>query len=229
MKENEKNDLWRSRYEAFIRLYRGRRDVIAHQKEDGRYLPVEGEGLTLERFIDHVQLKQTYAVYNLDDSKKVHFGLFDVDVFPRDQGWPTLLAGIEEKRKETRRIMKALLDMGLRREQLLLEFPTVGFHLFLFFREPVEAKQLKGIMQAVLDRCQLSQIPFYPKKVEEHRWGDRVQLPLRVNRNTSRRSNFIRDLESFDPEHYDSDPDFSILDGIELIDRTWLSQWVRKE
>ncbi len=229
MKEEEKNDLWRTRYEAFVRLYRGRSDIIAQQKEDGHYLPIEGEGFTFERFIDHVHLKQTYAIYNLDDLKRVHFGLFDIDVFPRNQEWPRLLSGIEEKRKETFRIMKTLLDMGLKREHLLLEFPTVGFHLLIFFKDPVEAIRLQGIMQTVLDQCHLSHIPLYPKKVEESRWGDRVQLPLRINRNTSRRSNFIRDLKSFDPEHYDPNPDFSVLDGIDPIGREWVDQWTRKK
>ncbi|MDI7261279.1 MAG: hypothetical protein QME90_15350 [Thermodesulfobacteriota bacterium] len=229
VKEEENDDLWRNRYEAFVRLYRGRGDIIAEQKEDGPYIPIEGEGFTFERFLDHIHLRKTYAIYHMDDLKRVHFGLFDADVFPRNQEWPRLLSGIEEKRKETLRIMETLLDMGLKRKHLLLEFPTVGFHLLIFFKDPVEAKRLKGLMQTVLDRCHLSQLPFYPKKVEENRWGDRIQLPLRINRNTFRRSNFIRDLESFDPEHYDPNPDFSVLDEVDPINREWMDQWVHKE
>src|SRR4030042_490273 len=101
--------------------------------------------------------------------------------------------------------------------------------MLMFFRNPVGAKQVKMLMEKVLKRSHLTHIPFYPKKIEESPWGDRIQLPLRINRNTSRRSNFIRDLETFDPEHYDPNPDFSVLDGIELIDREWVDQWVRKE
>jgi hypothetical protein len=71
-------------------------------------------------------------------------------------------------------------------------------------------------------------MPFYPRNTEEGLYGDRIQLPLRVNRNTSRRSNFIRDLEAFDPEHYETDPDFSVLEEVEPIDTAWLYRWVRE-
>ena len=222
-----KAELWQNWYKSFIRLYRGRDDVIAEQKEGGEYFPIEGEGLTFERFLDHIHLRKTYAIYNMDDFKKVHFGLFDLDVFPRNKEWKYLLSGIEEKRKETLQVMKTLLEMGLKRQQILLEFPTVGFHLLIFFRNPVEAKQVKMIMEMVLKRSHLTHIPFYPKEIVGSPWGDRVQLPLRINRNTSRRSNFIRDLNTFDPEHYDSNPDFSVLEEVESISKERIDQWTR--
>jgi len=62
------------------------------------------------------------------------------------------------------------------------------------------------LMKKVLKRSNLTPIPFYPKEIIESPWGDRIQLPLRINRNTSKRSNFIRDLETFDPERYDPNP-----------------------
>ncbi len=137
-----------------------------------------------------------------------------------------MLAGIEEKREETFRIMNLLMEMGLKRENILLEFPTVGFHLFIFFKNPVSASDVKRLMMKVLEKLHLTRIPFYPRKIEESPYGDRVQLPLRVNRNTSRRSNFIRDLKTFDPEHYGADPDFSVLEEVEPIDGAWLKQYL---
>ncbi|MFB3887300.1 MAG: hypothetical protein ACE144_18930 [Thermodesulfobacteriota bacterium] len=216
---------WQSRYKKFIRLYKGREDVIAEQGGDGQYQDIAGQGLTFERFLDHVRLRKTYAIYHMDDSKKVGFGLFDVDVFPRDQEWNSLLSGIEEKRKEAIRIVKTLMEMGLKRQQILLEFPTVGFHVVIFFMSPVEVRRLKELMETVLKRANLIKIPFYPKDHPKNRWGDRVQLPLRINRNTSRRSNFIRDLNRFDPENYDPNPDFAILEEVELIPDGWIDQW----
>jgi hypothetical protein len=218
---------WQNRYRTFIRLYRGREDVVAEQGEDGRYRDIEGEGLTFERFLDHVHLRKTYAIYHMDDSKKVRFGLFDIDVFPRDQEWKDLVSGIEEKRKETLEIMKILMEMGLKHQQILLEFPTVGFHILIFFKNPVEAKRVEGVMKKVLKQANLTQIPFYPKDQVQNRWGDRIQLPLRINRNTSRRSNFVRDLKHFDPEHYDFNPDFSVLEEVEFISDEWIDQWTR--
>ena len=222
-----KAEPWQNWYDSFIRLYRGRDDVIAAQTEVGEYISIEGEGLTLERFLDHIQLRKTYAIYHMDDFKKVHFGLFDIDVFPRNQEWKYLLSGIEEKRKETLQIMKTLMQMGLRRQHILLEFPTVGFHLLIFFKNPVEAKQVKMLMGNVLKGSHLTHIPFYPKKIVQSPWGDRIQLPLRINRNTARRSVFVRDLETFDPEHYDPNPDFSVLEEVESIPNEWIDQWTR--
>jgi hypothetical protein len=219
---------WQSWYKSFTRLYKGRDDVIAEQNEDGEYVTIEGKGLTFERFLDHIHLRKTYAIYNMDDLKRVHFGLFDVDVLPRNQEWKSLLSGIEKKKQETFQIMETLMEMGLKRRHILLEFPTVGFHILIFFRNPVEARQVKTLMGMVLKRSHLAKIPFYPNKIAESPWGDRVQLPLRINRNTSRRSNFIRDLDTFDPEDYDPNPDFSVLKELESIPDDWMDQWTRQ-
>lgn len=215
------DSLWRRRYAAFVRLYKGRDDVIAEQR-DGQYLPAAGAGLTFERFLEHLRRQRTYAIYNKDDAGMVSFGLFDVDVLPRNQGWEALLADMGEKKRETALIMQTLTDMGLQRHNMLLEFPTVGYHLLIFFDEPVPAKALKALMGFVLERCSLASIPFYPRKVADSPWGDRVQLPLRINNNTSKRSNFIRDLDSFDPVKYDDEPDFSALEEVVLIDPMWV-------
>jgi hypothetical protein len=219
---------WHRNYETFVRLYRGRHDIIAEQNEEGEYQAVPGEGLTFERFLDHVSLRKTYALYNLDDSKRVSLGLFDADVFPRKQEWSKMVVGIEKKREETFRIMNLLMEMGLKRENILLEFPTVGFHVLVFFKDPAPAKDVKYLMKTVLEKLELTQMPFYPKKTEEGPYGDRIQLPLRVNRNTSKRSVFIRELKTFDPERYEAEPDFSVLEEVELIDGAWLYRWVRE-
>lgn len=220
-------ELWLRHYETFIRLYKGRDDVIAEQR-DGEYFPVEGSGFTFERFLEHVGMKKTYALYNKDDAGMVSFGLFDVDVFPRNRGWAAILSSMGEKKRETALIMQTLIVMGLERQNMLIEFPTVGYHLFIFFDKPVPAKSLKILMKFVLERCGCTNIPFYPRKVEDAPWGDRLQLPLRINLNTSRRSNFIRDLETFDPERYDDKPDFSVLDDVVPIADRWLPMMLDK-
>ena len=131
---------------------------------------------------------------------------------------------MDEKKRETARIMQTLMEMGLDRRNLLIEFPTVGFHLLLFFDQPVPANALKTVMRFVLRKSGLEQVPFYPRQVEDAPWGDRVQLPLRINLNTTRRSNFVQDLESFDPEHYAAEPDFSALEQVIPIHSGWVRE-----
>ena len=72
-----------------------------------------------------------------------------------------MLVGIEKKREETFRIMNLLMEMGLKRENILLEFPTVGFHLLIFFKDPAPAKDVKHLMKTVLEKLQLAQMPSY--------------------------------------------------------------------
>ncbi len=224
--EMPQEEQWRKNYASFVRLYKGREDVIA-ERRDGEYVALEGNGLTFERFIDHVQMKATYALYNRDDEGRVQFGLFDVDVFPRDQGWDKLLLSMDDKKAETLRIMTTLGDMGLAKNNMLVEFPTVGFHLLIFFDQPVQAKALKSLMRFALKTAGLEGIPIYPTKVDAP-WGDRVQLPLRINLNTGRRSNLVRDLASFDPLNYSPEPDFGLLDKIAPIPADWVQQTMDK-
>lgn len=57
--DQEKELVWHRRYEMFAGLYKGREDVIA-ERRNGEYVAVEGQGLTFERFLDHVRMKKTY-------------------------------------------------------------------------------------------------------------------------------------------------------------------------
>jgi hypothetical protein len=225
--DKEEYRVWHRRYEIFISLYKGREDVIA-ERRNGKYVSVEGEGLTFERFLDHVHLKQTYAVYNKNQAGMVNFGLFDVDVFPRDTGWESILPTLKEKKRDTLLIMRTLEEMGIERRNMLIEFPTVGYHLLIFFDPPVSAQALKKVIRFVLQRSGLDQIPSYPKKVDDAPWGDRVQLPLRINLNTSRRSNFVSDLESFDPEQYNDQPNFDLLNDVVPISAAWVGSILAK-
>ena len=53
-------------------------------------------------------------------------------------------------------------------------------------------------------------------------------LQMRINRNTSKRSNFIRDLQTFDPDHYDLNPDFAVLEEVESVPDEWIDRWSRE-
>ncbi len=91
----------------------------------------------------------------------------------------------------------------------------------------MSAKAVKSMAQYVLHRSGLTHLPFYPRRIEDSQHGDRVQLPLRINRNSSKRSVFVRTLEQFDPERYDETPDFSILEEVDPVNSDWVDGWVR--
>ncbi|MDF1555481.1 MAG: hypothetical protein P1P84_20590 [Deferrisomatales bacterium] len=196
----------------FSKVYRGRDDRVALWQEAG-YRPVPG-GLDASRLGEHLRLENTYALYPEDDDGGVWFALFDLDVLPRRQEWRVMREKIEGERAKTLRLMETLLDLGLRRENLLLEFPTVGFHLVLCFSEPVAVAPVRRFMQHALERAGLGGTPYYPKQSAPGAPGKPVQIPFRMNRNTGRRSNLIEDIETFDPDAYDPTPDFRPLERV---------------
>jgi len=211
-----KNSSLEMAYRNFIKIYRGREDCAAVKKE-GVYSQVSG-GLTFERFREHVTLVNTYAIYQMDPDGNVSFCLYDLDVLPRKQEWGILKDKIVLEREKTLRVISTLASVGIQRENILMEFPTVGYHLILYFTRPIPAVKVKRFMESTLKQSGLAETPFYPRSVQTGTTGDRIQLPFRMNTNTGRRANLISDLVSFDPENYDPEPDFSPLEKVRPVD-----------
>jgi hypothetical protein len=203
-------------YRLFIKIYRGREDCAAVKKE-GAYLQIPG-GLTFERFREHVNLINTYAIYQMDPSGNVSFCLYDLDVLPRKQEWRVLKDKIALEKEKTLRVISTLASVGIQRENILMEFPTVGYHLILYFTRPIPAVKVKRFMESTLKQSGLAETPFYPRTVEAGTTGDRIQLPFRMNTNTGRRSNLFSDIVAFNPEDYGPAPDFSPLANVRPVD-----------
>lgn len=207
---------WEDYYDLFVKRYRGRSDVVAVQQKDGSFVQRHG-GLTLDRFLEHMDMTNTYGIYQMDDEACVRFILFDMDVFPRrKRSGPELLAELSKKTGEVLMLRDTLKDLDIHEDQILVEFPTVGYHLVLFFEGPVPAQEAKAFAQLALARAGLKYVaPFYPITTVEY--GDMVRLPLRVNNLTGKRSVFVDNLATFDPAHYDPTPDFTPLERIRPI------------
>ncbi len=211
-------------YQLFSKCYRGREDFVAVRK-NGSYEQIAG-GLTYERFQEHIELVNTYALYQMDASGNVSFCLFDLDVLPRKQEWEILVKKIALEKEKTRRVIQTLLSFGIKKENILIEFPTVGYHLVLSFSNPTPATIVKRFVEMTLEKSGLTDTPFYPRNVQAGTFGDRVQLPFRINNNTGRRSNLVKDLESFDPEDYDQTPDFTLLEKVSPVESGLITQLV---
>lgn len=210
------DSLWRQRYELFVSRYRGRQDVIGFQGIDHSFHPVKG-GLNYRRFRQHLKGTNTYAIYNRDDNGCVSFILFDLDVFPRSprprEQW---LEALAVKKQQAQTLIKTLETMGISPDQVIVEFPTVGFHVLLFMEEPLPAADVKLFAQLARERAGLRfETPFYPHEIRGR--GDMVPLPLRRNHNTGKRSNFVRDLSTFNPADYDEEPDFTPLEMVRPV------------
>ena len=207
---------WRQRYELFVARYHGRQDAIGLQCPDRTFHPVRG-GLSYRRFRQHIRGSSTYAIYNRDDTGGVSFNLFDLDVFPRvPRPWEQWMEALSIKKKQAQALLNALEAMGISLNQVMVEFPTVGFHVLLFMAEPLPAPKAKLFAHLARDRAGLRfETPFYPSETGGR--GDLVPLPLRRNQITGRRSNFVRDLSTFDPSNYSEEPDFVPLETVNPV------------
>lgn len=207
---------WRQCYELFVARYRGRQDVIGFQGTDRSFHPMKGR-LNYQRFRQHLKGICSYAIYNREDIGCVNFVLFDLDVLPRSpRPWEQWLEALATKKQQAQALMSTLETMGISPNQVMVEFPTVGFHVLLFMAKPLPAPNVKLFAHLARERAGLRfETPFYPHEIMGR--GDLVPLPLRHNLITGRRSNFVRDLSTFDPANYSEEPDFAPLEMVKPV------------
>lgn len=205
-------------YQMFIRCYQGRSDVVAQRQADGSFKAVP-DSFTYQRFLEQLEGRNVYCLYNLNADGTVGFILFDADLFPRPgpgARWDELIPKLRAKKEQVINLIQALEKLGIKREQILVEFPSVGFHVVLAFEKPLPVRKVKAFARLAREQAGLSyELPFYPHELCGY--GDRVLLPLRRNENTGRRSNFVQNIFSFDPAAYDETPDFLPLAQLQLI------------
>lgn len=193
----------------FARLYRCRDDIIGRQQRSGEFVDCPGP-LTPQRIEAHLNGGDAYAVYNLLDGKRVTFALFDLDGDDKSAPWPAMWQKLDKEKSQALKLRSLLLRLGLAPENILVEFPTVGYHLTFFFYRPWLAEEIKLLVGKLLREAGLRPRPFYPHQVNQER-GDLIRLPLRRNRHTGRQSIFVEDLAAFDPARYEPDPNLHLL------------------
>ncbi len=211
------DSLMRRHYKLFTNCYQGRTDVVAQQQPDRSFKPLPG-GFTYERFLEQIAQTNIYGAYNLDDNGNVGFLMYDMDIFPRtEESYAELVPKLRAKREQVQALIMALKGLGVQPDQVLVEFPTVGYHIVLPLAQPTPVRTVKAFGRLARDRAGLTyETPFYPHQVTGH--GDMVRLPLRRNDLTGRRSNFVRDIATFDPATYSEEPDFAPLEKLRPID-----------
>lgn len=218
-------------FARFSRLYRGRERGIWERgrfevsENNGVFLP--DEVLTVERFVEHASGEgRSYGIHLLDAQNCVNFSMYDMDAHPRTLPAPEMLRQLRMLKPLVLHMCATLYDIGIARENLLLEFSGTGYHLWLFYAEPQPAVEIRAWMSRALVKSAIEGHAFKPVRTEitaTHN-GDKVWLPLRVNSNQGNRSVFIDDLARFDPGDYDQRVDFSRLDAVVPLSRERLSE-----
>ena len=206
--EELKTELWNK----FV----SRKDNYATQNSNSDYYKANRE-LTPRDIEDHLNGEITLGLYLLNEDSKVKFLCLDVDLKkaaiendqPTEGQWPLL-------RKTASELINVSREMQL---DPILEFSGKrGYHILLFFENPIEASTAKSLCQKIKDGVVGVHgdvdIEVFPKQdsLPEGGFGNLLKLPLGIHQVVNKRSEFL-DPETFEPV---SDP-FSTLQNIKLI------------
>lgn len=154
----------------YARLFVGRRNDYAWQREDGRYRRAF-ERLTLDTLQAHIAGARTLATYVIDERGLCRFAVYDSD---QAEGLDTL-AGVQLR----------LANDGI---LSYLERSRRGGHLWVLLERPARASMIRAWL---LPYCP-PDVEFYPKQDESSAGvGSLIRLPLGVHRLSGRRYPFV--------------------------------------
>jgi len=156
--------------EKMLTLFFHRSDVFAEQKKGGWYCPVKRPA-TLEDVKRHLKGEITMGAYCLKQDNTVKWGCIDLD--GTDQ--PLL-------KKQAELIYKTFDDLPkiLMLGRLLENSGRRGFHVWIFFRYPIQALLAKAIIKSRLNNLNLPLFEVFPKQTElneNRKYGNLVKVP----------------------------------------------------
>jgi hypothetical protein len=153
----------------YARLFVGRRNDYALQREDGRYRRAF-ERLTLDALSSHLAGQRTLATYVIDETGCCKFVVYDCDL---DNGLE-VLAGVQ--------LLLANDGIGS-----YLERSRRGGHLWVLLAQVTRASTVRAWL---LPYCP-GEVEFYPKQNEGAGVGSLIRLPLGVHRLSGQRYPFV--------------------------------------
>ena len=185
---NRDNNLKRKLFDAITT----RVDTYAIQNENG-YARVS-EPLTIDQYLDP---NQTVGAYLVGLDGKVKCAVIDIDV-NKDAMNGNESEDLDYAKIQTMIITKVLEEAGFK---VHLEFSgRKGYHIWLFFDEPVPAKDVRCTLLALESK-------FYPKNgnihweifpkqdhVDKNKFGNLIKLPLQTHRVSGTQSYMIDDF-----------------------------------
>lgn len=177
-------------------------NAYATQCEDGSYRSLRGQ-ITQELIEDHIGGKITLACYPLLDNRCT-LGCFDID-YSREHNF-----GDNERniiKEVVKQIVIILNDLVIRQQQIYGEWSgSRGFHLWLFFREPVQASFVRQMFNICLGKVTLPEnvdIEIYPKQdATREGVGNCIKVPFGIHRRTGNQTQlYAMDNTRLDPHN----------------------------
>lgn len=143
--------------EFFQHLFRGRRDAWGSIKGG-----CNKEKVTDKHFQLHLEGKQSLGIYILLDNGTCHFAAIDLDI---------------KDFNKAKSIRQELINAGL--YAYIAESKSKGYHIFLFFEEPVKASEIRRVLGYALTKLGII-AEIFPKQSqldEAVPFGNYINLP----------------------------------------------------
>ena len=153
---------------GFADLFRGGKVAIdtgefrPWTNHDGTFIEAQGEEYET-KIADHLQAEPAIGVYPLfaqDDGLKVYWGCVDLD------------EGMQESYAHAKNIHQVLKQLDV--QSWIERSRSKGFHLWVFFTQPMYARDVRTGLLAACDLVEAPTKEVNPKQVElsERGWGN---------------------------------------------------------
>ncbi len=197
--------------EEIFNIFVHRKDVFAKQQPGGYYYP-ERRPITLEDIENHMSGKETYGLYCLNHDNTIKWACIDIDIKKkckkcRDKGvyidekdwkWVCPKCGFKEEEAELRRV-KAEANIIF---DLFEDFPRIlefsgrrGYHIWIFFKNPVQASFGQKLVKSRLNRVGLGYHEVFPKQTELNegrKYGNLVKIPQGFHKHSGQKSRILK-------------------------------------
>lgn len=149
--------------------------------------------VTLEpkHVVEHLLGKQTLGIYQLGTDDTVKWLCLDVDI-EKGAKLPADADPRGRVRAHTRALAKLLTSLSL--PFLVEDSGSKGYHLWLFFSDPVSANKAMALgrwLEAQVEPPVGIHVEVFPKQVSVRSFGNLVKLPLGKHRKTLKRCLFV--------------------------------------
>ena len=158
-----------------------RNDIYSIQQPTGAYYPVRKQ-ITLTEIERHKRGEITLGAYCLNKDETCRWACVDLD------GKDLL-----KMRKEAQQIFKLIEIKDLVKGKMIEFSGRRGYHVWVFFKEPVPAPLAQKYLKARLTQLNLSFYEVFPKQTQltGKGYGNLVKLPMALHRKSNRYSKII--------------------------------------
>lgn len=163
-----------------------RRDVFSEQESSGAYHPVKRR-ITLDDIQAHINGDKTISAYCLNTDNTIKWACIDVD------GDKTLPPETNEKKLYP--LCRVIYNSFPEFERMLEFSGNKGYHIWIFFRNPIYARLGQKIVSARMNLVGIFGHEIFPKQIElneNRKYGNAVKLPQALHKVSGKRSYIVK-------------------------------------